>query len=338
VKNASTSPLLQLPLEVRNKIWREVLGDRLIHVKYRRVDPVSFPVNEPWHRTSNRDQDPCRSGWRHIVCENDCRENRPDEKVIPGGPKDIGWLGPHSSCKINYDVSVVKPSSRPSVALWDHKTMHLIVLRTSRQIYVEANQILWSSNTFSFSDGVTLKRFLETRNVHQKRLIHNLRLFIDWQYEPNVRDWNSSLDMASVRSLSGLRSLRLQIVYSLEARDRRSNHNLNDLLANSFYFEGLWRLSTLPLSNVEVAVRTSRFDVKERWGDQHELDEVADGLKTMLLNPKGAEMYAAAQPELKYVRRRIRAGSDINCDEDMDASSSYLQSMIRLLAVIAIKF
>lgn len=215
--------------------------------------------------------------------------------------------------------------------------MHLTVLRTSRKIYVEANQILWSSNTFSFSDGVTLKRLLETRHVHQKRLIHNLRLFIDWQYQPHVRDWNNSLNMASVRSLSGLRKLRLQIVYSLEARDCRSNHDLNDLLANTFYIEGLWRLSTLPLSNVEVAVRTSRFDVKEHWGDQHELEEVADGLKTILLNPKGAEMYAAAQPGLKDVRRRIRAGSDINCDEEIDASSSYLQGMIRLLAVTAIK-
>jgi len=127
------------------------------------------------------------------------------------------------------------------------------------------------------------------------------------------------------------------MVYSLEARDCRSNHNLNDSLADTFYFEGLWRLSTVPLSNVEVAVRTSRFHVKELWGDQHQLEEVADGLKTMLPNPKGAEMYAAAQPGPKDVRRRIRAGSDINCDEETDASSSYLQGMIRLLAVTAMK-
>ncbi len=33
-RNASQSPLLQVPLEIRNQVWESVLGDRLIHMEY----------------------------------------------------------------------------------------------------------------------------------------------------------------------------------------------------------------------------------------------------------------------------------------------------------------
>jgi len=338
VINASISPLLQLPLEIRNKIWRKVLGNRLIHVKYRRDDKFRSQNTQSPHRTCKSHQDSCKIAWRHIVCEYDCPENQRDESMMisPTGRKDILWIGPHSSCKLHYDPCDYKPSIGSSAGFRDHKTMHLTALRASRQIYVEANQVLWSSNTFSFADGVTLKRFMETRNIHQKRLIHNLRLFIDWQYN-HVKDWNSSLNMTSIRALSGLRNLRLHIVYSLEARACRLNHTLYDLLDNTFYFEGLWRLSTLPLSGVEVAVRNPPFDSKGDLWDQDELEEVVDSLKTMLLNPEGAVMYAMAQPELKRTRSRIRAGSDLESGEETKASCSHVHSTMRLLAVTTIR-
>ncbi|KAL8634695.1 MAG: hypothetical protein Q9228_007725 [Teloschistes exilis] len=33
-RNATDSPLLRLVLEIRNKIWTEFLGDRLVHIEY----------------------------------------------------------------------------------------------------------------------------------------------------------------------------------------------------------------------------------------------------------------------------------------------------------------
>lgn len=338
VRNASNSPLLQLPLEVRNQIWAEVLGDRLVHVKYRQFYALRFRDHASPYCTFNRDQDSCRSPWRHIVCENDCPENRHDESMVigRGDPLDTLWKEPHSCFKNNYDPFDYKSSAGPSVGFRDHQTMHLTLLRTSRQIYVEANQVLWKSNMFSFLDGVTLKRFMETRSIHQKRLIHNLRLHIDCHHKEYVRAWNSALDMAAVRSLSGLQSLRIKIVYCAETRGCQLNHDSRALLIHTSYFQGLWRLSTLPLSDVEVTVMNSRCTLTKDLWNQNKLDEVGDGLKTMLRNPKGAEIYAAAQPKIKGSRRRTRAGSDLKSDEETDASSSYFYDTIRLLAVTSI--
>ena len=49
-RNASTSPLLRLPLEIRNNIYTEVLRNRLIHLRYLYGDDVSFETNEEMHR------------------------------------------------------------------------------------------------------------------------------------------------------------------------------------------------------------------------------------------------------------------------------------------------
>lgn len=177
---------------------------------------------------------------------------------------------------------------------------------------------------------------MEIRNIHQKRLAHNLRLHIDCHHKAYVKAWNSALDMAAVRSLSGLRSLRLKIFNGSETRDCQRNHNIRALLVHTSYFEILWRLATLPLSGVEIAVTYSRCRLTDDLWDQNKLDEVGHDLKTMLLNPTGAENHAAAQPKIKDLRRRIRAGSDLISDEETDASSSYFHRTIRLLAVTSI--
>ena len=49
--------------------------------------------------------------------------------------------------------------------------MQPAVLRSCRQIYAEAMPLLWSTNTFGFTDPNTFREFLHTLNSMQKNLL-----------------------------------------------------------------------------------------------------------------------------------------------------------------------
>ena len=92
--------------------------------------------------------------------------------------------------------------------------LDLRVLRGCRHMYNETNRILWSTNTLSFSDGNVFRNSIMTRTAAQKRLIKSLRrdmCFTRLDLDP---DWSSALTMAIVRSLKGLRHLRLRLEHN----------------------------------------------------------------------------------------------------------------------------
>ncbi|KAI4274309.1 MAG: hypothetical protein L6R38_006130 [Xanthoria sp. 2 TBL-2021] len=71
----------------------------------------------------------------------------------------------------------------------------------------------------------------------------------------------------------------------------------------SNFSEGLFRLSTLPLTNAEVRVKISKQGTETGleaglWS-RSDKDQVAQDLQKMLLDPKGAEIYAEAQRKAK---------------------------------------
>lgn len=234
------------------------------------------------------------SAWRHIVCEDDCPENSPDRKrVISGkGKEQVSWLRPHERCFTAYDT----PEPTEPVEFWDHGTMRLTVLRTCRQIYVEANSILWATNTFSFNDAIAFKRFMMTRTIHHKRLIRNVRLDMGW-WEDNSTPWNSSLSKALVKSLSSLRSLRFYITHEMTRKDYELVRKVG-FVGNTNLCRGLRNLSTLPLTNVEVVVRSPRYQCSQGvFWTEDDRAEVAEALKKMLLAPKGAEDSSETQEQ-----------------------------------------
>ena len=69
-RNATTSPLLTLPTEIREHIWTAVLGNSLIHLDYENYDELSFKKNESLNPHP----------WRHLICQEDCKEDKPDVK------------------------------------------------------------------------------------------------------------------------------------------------------------------------------------------------------------------------------------------------------------------
>lgn len=275
-----------------------MLGNELIHLDYYYDDELSFEDNEQLHATMNWSNSLKRSygsAWRHIVCEDDCPEDSPGKKHVVewDGEEEarIYWYEPHELCSTDYDIP--KPT-RP-IEFWDHETMRLTVLRTCRQVYVEANSILWATNTFSFRDAVPFKRFMMTRTIHQKRLIRNVRLEVGLISLGMVTPWNSALNKAMVRSLSGLRSIRVQFVFNM--KEDIYQHGKTGIVEKSKLFEGLRQLSSLPLTNAEVVVRIWDHNFNNGFWTESSRQEVAEGLKKMLLAPKGLEVSPKAKEQ-----------------------------------------
>lgn len=78
--------------------------------------------------------------WQHIICQLDCPEDEPDNKVVLDGEdeKDDIWLTPHDECDLN-DCDLYRLSDMRFKDLTGKPTMHLIILCASRQIDVEAS-------------------------------------------------------------------------------------------------------------------------------------------------------------------------------------------------------
>ena len=289
-RNAVTSSLLTVPLEIRTKIYSELLGDRLVHLRYRREfddDVGSITKRKKLGQTA----------WSHAVCEVDCPESVKDQgKSYPdsgGDGEEVDWLNPHQSCDV-----------RLNYRNWDDEPFPLSILRSCRQIYHEAGQILWSTNTFSFTDGATFQRFMGTRSLIQKRTLKKLRFEMNWDTQEEATRWNSALNITIIRSLQGLRQLRMCIYYSLGWRDYEFMKYRFTTPYGTSYVKGIERMAILPLTSVEIAVK-SRRSIEGNWS-KAERTEYAEGLRKLLLDPRGAEVYAQRQMKLGEMYQKQR--------------------------------
>ncbi|KAL8676310.1 MAG: hypothetical protein Q9224_007299, partial [Gallowayella concinna] len=218
--------------------------------------------------------------------------------LAPAAENRLPWSVPHDDCRLDYEL----PKSSGPVEYHEHEGMRLTVLRASRQMYTEANRVLWTSNTFSFPECITLKRFMMTRSIHQKRLIRSLRFEMEWGALSGLeQSYDRVLTMPVVKSLIGLRSLRLNILHDmleplwLEVKDR--------FLEMTRYTECLRKLSTLPLTYVDVNFRIAEHRETPGLWRKTQREQCAEELKSMLLNLEGAEVYAERQRELKESSR-----------------------------------
>ena len=244
-RNASFSFLLRMPFEIRNEIWALVLGHQLIHLKY--VGSIRNPAGVG--------QTKRRQIWRHIVCQCDRPEDERFENsrlTKINGNEEIVRRQPHHDCDDEraYDI----PANREQ---WGHESMDLKTLQVCRQIYNEANNVLWSTNTFSFNDaGLNLHHFMNARTTHQKQLLRRLRLQMDWVWE-EADLFNRVLNptFIDIRSLTGLRFLRLKINHSLEtAHNQEAKAREDGLGLVQTHLEFVRKMAVLPLVSVEVFV------------------------------------------------------------------------------------
>lgn len=219
----------------------------------------------------------------HLVCENDGAENHSEENYLcndVGSVRD-GTQHSHHQCERELIRRFYHHETE------SYQTLHLKTLRVCRQVYHEANPILWSTNTFSFTDAISLKEFMQ--RTHQVSLLRKLRLQMNWTWGTTL--WNSIPDVNLIRSLTGLTSLRLQINHSMEARlYSELSEQANQLGVFQSELPGfMHRMATLPLREVEVFVGDdSPVQLTKVLWTVENRKEYAEGIREMLLHPKGA--------------------------------------------------
>ena len=135
----SCSLLLGLPQEIKDHIFRYVLGGRLIHVFVKSAQELD-----------------------HTICCSHTRGADASQRVSSTTSED----------KISFT-----PEKRPHLACTTYMARYLPrddirVLRTCRQIYIEACNILYVTNTFSFRDLTMIRRFMN----HSRALAANTPL------------------------------------------------------------------------------------------------------------------------------------------------------------------
>ena len=107
--------------------------------------------------------------------------------------------------------------------------------------------------------------------------------------------FRSALSMSRVRALIGLRRLRLCILYRMPLLESDLGEKEMFLFLYT-YIEWLERLSILPLTKVQVAVKDFPFEFPwaihgTEWMKDFR-DQFAADLQDVLLDPRGAENYA----------------------------------------------
>lgn len=101
----------------------------------------------------------------------------------------------------------------------------------------------------------------------------------------------------------------MHITYNLDANFYRSwskFQSRSGFLATLGVYDGLRKLSTLPLTSAGISFRTSQYQSEVGLWTKFEREELADSLQIVLLNPRGAEVYAEAQQKLKEESKRQR--------------------------------
>ena len=70
--------------------------------------------------------------------------------------------------------------------------LDLRVLGVYRQMYEEANAILWTTDTFSFEDGLPLQEFIQGLHMTQRSKLTRMHIDVAWNLHL-AEQWRESL-------------------------------------------------------------------------------------------------------------------------------------------------
>ena len=137
-------------------------------------------------------------------------------------------------------------------ACWPQR-LYYHLLCTCRQIYTEAFPLLWSTNTFCFEHSATMSLVLQKWLPHQKALIKNIRLDINW-FVLNG-EWKTHLKAANLASLPGLKHIHIVTHTEMEPGPLTTRLQRRRSRLVKFIYEMLARRPSLTM----FVVRDGRF-------------------------------------------------------------------------------
>lgn len=203
--DASYSPLLGLPEDIRRMIWREVFGvAQSVHLYNQElpVRPIGHNGNYDFVRLENS---PLRPGLNHFRClatrsdheyYNESKGYDDDLSLAIGLPRydmpcrDVGCN--HSDCYVSPRTTCINLSG----------------FQTCRQMYLESTNVLYSSTSFCFSDKKTFLAFCSSLTPLQRIMLR--KIHISSHEILDEKDWHS-YPKERFPCLPGLRSLHMHI-------------------------------------------------------------------------------------------------------------------------------
>ncbi|KAL9621142.1 MAG: hypothetical protein Q9160_004393 [Pyrenula sp. 1 TL-2023] len=201
-------------------------------------------------------------------------------------------------------------------------SIDLRLLRVCRQVYQEANPLLWKTPVFSFTEEGPLREFVNTRTTAQRRQIQKLHLHhyaLHRTPAPLFRGWQDLERLPFVRPLTGLKEVQLTLALSLDRSASTVGQDDLDASMMKHTLKPFINLRYHSLRDVTVLIqhskaRDSSFPdfMSDSWRAR-----IADQLKALMLDPNGRELCEeeharqledrniAAERKLSETRRRF---------------------------------
>lgn len=217
------------------------------------------------------------------------------------GDHDIQIKPKYTDLDIQIKPKYSHNKSRPFVAQGDLPSGAMSALGACRQIYIIANPVFWSTNTFCFDAPRTFTKWLKMRTAYQKRSLRSIELTQDLdEYDASQMLILRALD---IEYLTGLRNLHLTIHLSMWGfileECKKKYGSIDQMFRHSM--QGSDNLAMLPLKTVEITMN-ARFQGSDLGGyyrpwNQDEVDEFVGMVKRMLLDtdPAGTEARLEAE-------------------------------------------
>ena len=246
------------------------------------------------------------------VCKANTSEDEAYEEFMTGNnhvPADdfaqfcnIPYRDRHAFCepsKLEYNllVDARRRSFGLVIAEAQRKPMlNLSNLGACRQMYEEASVLFWTTNTFSFEAAASFRTFVDA--LHSTQITKLTRIHIDFALNPFwAQQWERSLPPTLISKLDGLRTLHATFDQCLGFELTHSQLRM---------LQPVSRMQILPLKHVTVVVGDHDNDQspwfrKDRWTIAQK-QEVAEGLRSKLLDPNGPAAFAA---EMKAVDAEV---------------------------------
>ncbi|KAK4695971.1 hypothetical protein P7C71_g1876, partial [Lecanoromycetidae sp. Uapishka_2] len=196
--------------------------------------------------------------------------------------------------------------------------LDLAFLGTSRHVYEGAHFIFWSTNTFSFDDGQSLRKFFDILNTTQRKTLGHIHISMNVAInEPSMAYisknettlWKRAITAAIVQKLKGLRCLNLCIEqHHVGVHGRAEDGESEEMVLEQL--EPLSHFQALPLTEVTVIVNDNITPEEavgaNRWTISRKL-ALASCIKDKIANPLGDKVAKAEKDAKRQELERQKA-------------------------------
>lgn len=184
-----------LPQEIKNRIYYFVCGGHMVHI-FQNKDDYPFIYGDYGVKLS------------HAICTERISEEQVQKDFDSADPDSVLWNIPtiehrHKICH------KPPPEQKEGTQL---NQLSLTLLRSCRQIYLEAKTVHYTSNTFAVSCSNVLERFVGARFRNKQHLaIRSLYLDFRIIHPGHINVWSDIINKGLLRRLKSVRCLYLNL-------------------------------------------------------------------------------------------------------------------------------